>query len=131
MIEAAEGEWRNLFVSRHRLRSGAERDVEVHSSPIALDGGRALLSIGHDITDRVRTERQLVESEADYRRALEQAPDAIVVSDRQGSILEVNARAEELTVALANSEMIASDLPPGREDIKSELGELRPAAVRR
>ena len=237
MIEAAEGERRNFFVSRHRLRSGEERDVEVHSSPIELDGRRALFSIVHDITDRVRAERQLVESEANYRRALEQASDAIVVSDRQGSILEVNARTEEilgfrreemvgrgleeflpsedrerkplrlrelldgesvlserrlrrkngtlvnveisardlgdgrfqaivrdiserrrleeqlrqaqkmeavgqltggiahdlnnlLTVVLANSEMMASDLPPGREDIKSELGELQAAARR-
>jgi PAS domain S-box-containing protein len=96
MIEAAEGERRNFFVSRHRLRSGVVRDVEVHSSPIELDGRRVLFSIVHDITDRVRAERQLVESEANYRRALEQASDAIVVSDRQGSILEANARAEEI-----------------------------------
>ena len=237
MIEAAEGERRNFFVSRHRLRSGVVRDVEVHSSPIELDGRRVLFSIVHDVTDRVRAERQLVESEANYRRALEQASDAIVVSDRQGSILEVNARTEEilgyprdeivgrrledflpaeerdrkplrlrdlvdgrsilserrlqrkngsmadveisardlgdgrfqaivrdiserrrleeqlrqaqkmeavgqltggiahdlnnlLTVVLANSEMMASDLPTGREDLRNDLGELQAAARR-
>ena len=237
MIEAAEDERRNFFVSRHRLRSGVVRDVEVHSSPIELDGRRVLFSIVHDITDRVRAERQLVESEANYRRALEQASDAIVVSDRQGSILEVNARTEEilgfrreeivgrrledflpsedrdrkplrirdlldggsilserrlqrkngtladveisardlgdgrfqaivrdiserrrleeqlrqaqkmeavgqltggiahdlnnlLTVVLANSEMMAADLPTGRDDIKNDLGELQAAARR-
>jgi PAS domain S-box-containing protein len=237
MIDAAEGERRNFFVSRHRLRSGVVRDVEVHSSPIELDGRRVLFSIVHDITDRVRAERQLVESEANYRRALEQASDAIVVSDRQGSILEVNARTEEilgyqreeivgrrledflpveerdrkplrirdlldggstlserrlqrkngsmadveisardlgdgrfqaivrdiserrrleeqlrqaqkmeavgqltggiahdlnnlLTVVLANSEMMAADLPAGREDLKGDLGELQAAARR-
>ncbi len=96
MVEAAEGERRNFFVFRHRLRSGVVRDVEVHSSPIELDGRRVLFSIIHDITDRVRAERQLVESEANYRRALEHASDAIVVSDRQGVILEVNARTEEI-----------------------------------
>jgi len=95
-VEAAERERRNFFVLRHRLRSGVMRDVEVHSSPIELDGKRVLFSIIHDITDRVRAERQLVESEANYRRALEQASDAIVVSDRQGVILEVNARTEEI-----------------------------------
>jgi two-component system cell cycle sensor histidine kinase/response regulator CckA len=96
MVEAAQGERRNFFVFRHRLRSGVVRDVEVHSSPIELDGRRVLFSIIHDITDRVRAERQLVESEANYRRALEHASDAIVVSDRQGVILEVNARTEEI-----------------------------------
>ncbi len=237
MIEAAEGERRNFFVSRHRLRSGVVRDVEVHSSPFELDGRRVLFSIVHDITDRLRAERQLVESEANYRRALEQASDAIVVSDRQGAILEVNARTEEilgypreeivgrrledflpsedrerkplrlrdlpeggsllaerrlqrkngsradveisardlgdgrfqaiirdiserrrleeqlrqaqkmeavgqltggiahdlnnlLTVVLANSEMMAADLPPGRDDLKGDLGELQAAARR-
>ncbi|HWA57618.1 MAG TPA: PAS domain S-box protein [Gemmatimonadales bacterium] len=237
MIEAAEGERRNFFVSRHRLRSGVVRDVEVHSSPFELDGRRVLFSIVHDITDRLRAERQLVESEANYRRALEQASDAIVVSDRQGVILEVNARTEEilgfrreevvgrrledylpaedrerkplrlrdlldggsllaerrlqrkngtladveisardlgdgrfqaiirdiserrrleeqlrqaqkmeavgqltggiahdlnnlLTVVLANSEMMAAELPPGREDLKGDLGELQAAARR-
>jgi len=96
MVMAAETERQNFFVFRHRLRSGAIRDVEVHSSPIVLNGRPVLFSIVHDITDRVRAERQLVESEANYRRALEQASDAIVVTDRQGIILEVNARAEEL-----------------------------------
>jgi two-component system, cell cycle sensor histidine kinase and response regulator CckA len=96
MIDAAEEERRNFFVSRHRLRSGVVRDVEVHSSPIELDGRRVLFSIVHDITDRLQAERQLVESEANYRRALEQASDAIVVSDRQDTILEVNARTEEI-----------------------------------
>lgn len=96
LVKAAETERRNFFVFRHRLRSGAIREVEVHSSPIVLNGKPVLFSIVHDITDRVRAERQLVESEANYRRALEQASDAIVVTDRQGIILEVNARAEEL-----------------------------------
>jgi PAS domain S-box-containing protein len=236
-VQAAQGERRNFFVFRHRLRSGVLRDVEVHSSPIELDGKRVLFSIIHDITDRLRAERQLVESEANYRRALEQASDAIVVSDRQGAILEVNARTEEilgypreeivgrrledfvppeererkplrlrdlvegrsmlaerrlsrrngsvaeveisardlgdgrfqaivrdiserrrleeqlrqaqkmeavgqltggiahdlnnlLTVVLANSEMMAAALPPGREDLRSDLGELQAAARR-
>ncbi len=68
----------------------------MHPSAIVINGRTALFSIVHDITDRVRAERQLVESEANYRRALEQASDAIVVSDRQGAILDANARAEEL-----------------------------------
>jgi PAS domain S-box-containing protein len=91
----AEGR-RNFFVVSHRLRSGAVRDVEVHSSPIMVDGRQVNFSIIHDVTDRVRAERRLVESEANYRLALEQASDAIVVSDREGLVLEVNSRAEEL-----------------------------------
>jgi two-component system cell cycle sensor histidine kinase/response regulator CckA len=96
LLSAAANEQRNFFVFRHRLRSGGIRDVEMHASPILLNGRPTLFSIVHDITDRLRAERRLVESEANYRRALEQASDAIVVSDRQGVILEANARAEEI-----------------------------------
>ncbi len=96
LARAAQAGRRNYFVSQHRLRSGQLRDTEVHPSAIVINGRTALFSIVHDITDRVRAERQLVESEANYRRALEQASDAIVVSDRQGAILDANARAEEL-----------------------------------
>ena len=96
MVRAAEEERRNFFVFRHRLRSGAVRDVEMHSSPIVLNGRPVLFSIVHDISDRVRAERQLVESEANYRRAREQASDAILVTDRPGLVIAANARAEEL-----------------------------------
>jgi PAS domain S-box-containing protein len=96
LVEAARVEQRNFFVVRHRLRSGAVRDIEIHSTPIELDRKRVLFSILHDITDRLEAERQLAQSEANYRRALEQASDAIVVSDREGVILEANARTEEL-----------------------------------
>lgn len=126
MIEAAEDERRNFFVSRHRLRSGVVRDVEVHSSPIELDGRRVLFSIVHDITDRVRAERQLVESEANYRRALEQASDAIVVSDRQGAILEVNARTEEI-LGFRREEIVGRRL---EDFLPSEERDRKPLRIR-
>jgi two-component system cell cycle sensor histidine kinase/response regulator CckA len=92
----AEAGRRASFLVKHRLRRGEERDVEVHSSPIPMGGRDVLFSIVHDVSDRLRAERRLVESEGNYRRALEQASDAIVVTDLTEVIREVNARAEEL-----------------------------------
>lgn len=51
----------NHFVFRHRLASGQLRSVEVHSSPIRLKGHSLLFSIIHDVTERLRLERQLLD----------------------------------------------------------------------
>jgi PAS domain S-box-containing protein len=48
---------RSYFEFRHRLASGVVRDVEVHSSPLDVNGRRLLFSIVHDITQRRRAER--------------------------------------------------------------------------
>jgi len=52
-LSAARGE-KNYFEFRHRLSSGEVRDVEVHSSPVALRGRILLFSIIHDISQRKR-----------------------------------------------------------------------------
>lgn len=57
--QKAINEERNYFVFPHRLASGEERIVEVHSSPIALQDRQALFSIIHDITERKQAEDNL------------------------------------------------------------------------
>ncbi|GAB5604785.1 EAL domain-containing protein [Sideroxyarcus sp. TK5] len=54
-------EERNFFVFPHRLADGSLRTVEVHSSPIEVDGRDLLFSIIHDITERQRLEQQMHE----------------------------------------------------------------------
>ncbi len=43
---------RNFFIFQHRLADGQSRTVEVHSSPMQVDGRTLLFSIVHDITER-------------------------------------------------------------------------------
>ncbi|MGH8056494.1 MAG: two-component system sensor histidine kinase NtrB, partial [Candidatus Entotheonellia bacterium] len=50
---------RLTFVFRHRLASGEIRDVEVHSSPLNLQGRTLLYSIIHDITEHKQLEERL------------------------------------------------------------------------
>ncbi len=52
-------EERNYFVFSHRLADGSERTVEVHSSPVEVDGRTLLFSVVHDITERKRLEQQM------------------------------------------------------------------------
>ena len=50
---------KNYFIFPHRLKSGVIRIVEVHSSPIEVDGEVLLFSIVHDITERNQLEEKL------------------------------------------------------------------------
>ncbi|ADU61398.1 MAG: PAS domain S-box protein [Pseudodesulfovibrio sp.] len=52
-------EKRSYFIHRHRLADGDIRDVEVYSGPIMVQGNQLLYSVIHDITERVRLEREM------------------------------------------------------------------------
>ena len=58
-VNRATNEGRNYFLFRHRLASGAIRDVEVHTSLLEAGGRTLYYSIIHDITERKRAEAQL------------------------------------------------------------------------
>ncbi len=57
--QAAAREERKYFVFPHRLANGETRTVEVHSTPIAVEGKTILVSIIHDISERVRYAEQV------------------------------------------------------------------------
>ena len=58
-VNRATNEGRDYFLFRHRLASGAIRDVEVHTSLLEAGGRSLYYSIIHDITERKRAEAQL------------------------------------------------------------------------
>ncbi len=73
------------------------RMYETTKFPIFKDGKPDMLAgFTLDITDRVRAERALRESEARYRALFERANDAIFIEDREDRIIDVNHRACEL-----------------------------------
>ena len=48
------------FEMPHLLKNGSQRVVEVYSSPVQLQNQQLLFSIVHDITDKKKTERELM-----------------------------------------------------------------------
>lgn len=75
---AARAAQRNYFVFEHRLASGQIRTVEVHSTPVSITGTTILVSLIHDVTDRVDAEATI--------RSLLREQQAILDSDVAGIV---------------------------------------------
>ncbi|HVQ32064.1 MAG TPA: PAS domain S-box protein, partial [Vicinamibacteria bacterium] len=86
----AEAERRTFFPFRHRLASGEERDVEVHTGPVELGGQRLLYSIVHDVTDRRQAEAALSRNDEKYRDILEGIEEGYYEVDLSGNFTHVN-----------------------------------------
>lgn len=56
---SARNEKRSYFLFRHTLSNGDVRDVEVYSGPILVRGKQLLYSVIHDVTTRIRLERDM------------------------------------------------------------------------
>lgn len=68
--------------TRHRLKHGEIKDVEVHATPIRYNEQVYLFAIVHDISERVRLERQM----QDFSEALEQQMQQEIASRLQSEI---------------------------------------------
>ena len=80
------GEW------VHRRKDGTTLDVQIHSHSLELDGRSARLVMATDVTEKLRAERALVESEATLRTLNQQLEDRIFT--RTEELLLAKERAE-------------------------------------
>ena len=78
-MASATNQKNSRFLFRHRKADGEVADVEVTSGPVNIDGKRMLYSIIHDVSARVRADRELHESEMRFRQLVENAPYAITI----------------------------------------------------
>ena len=80
------GAGRHLFALR---KDGSEFPVEIGLNPVTTDEGVFILAAVVDITERRRLEER-------FRQVVEAAPNAMVMVDREGRIVLVNAQTEKL-----------------------------------
>jgi PAS domain S-box-containing protein len=81
----------------HRRRDGTVFPVEVHTSLISYGGRRFLLMVARDITDRLRAEEAVRQSEKQLREVIETIPAIAWTNSSDGSIEFVNKRWQEYT----------------------------------
>ncbi|MFC7738547.1 PAS domain S-box protein [Roseomonas sp. GCM10028921] len=84
------GPWRHLDASGH------ERLVDVMSYTIEFAGRPAVLVNAWDVTNRVRTQEALRESEENYRYTVELSPQIPWIADADGQIIVISPRWEHL-----------------------------------
>ncbi len=91
------GTQQDLNVFRLRKKNGDTIWIETKASLIYKDRKPyALLGIARDITERKRSENALKENEEKFRMIFENANDLIVYLDKQGRVIDVNDRIEDL-----------------------------------
>jgi PAS domain S-box-containing protein len=74
----------------HRRKDGTLFPVEAHTSQFCYGGRRFLLKVARDISDRVRAEEALRESERKYHELVEHANSIILHWQRDGRIIFLN-----------------------------------------
>jgi len=94
-IIAGEEDLREVRENYIMIRSGTERLIRWHNSVLRDDDGNVtgVLSTGEDITVRRQAEENVYRSERRYRRFVEHVPDALLIFDSNGKIIDVNVRA--------------------------------------
>ncbi|MGB9402493.1 MAG: sigma 54-interacting transcriptional regulator [Candidatus Acidiferrales bacterium] len=75
-----------------RRKDGTEFPVDVMLSPLQVEGEALFLAVVRDITHRKGIEEALHRSEQRSRALFEHSPDAIIVTDQEGKIADVNAQ---------------------------------------
>jgi len=87
----------DLLFLQHQLANGDMRFVELHLTPIRVGKQQLLFCIIHDVTDRLRAERSLRESESLQRLLLENTDAGVVIIDAETHVIElVNRKGSEL-----------------------------------
>ncbi len=79
-------------------KSGKERSIAWHNALIKNEKGKIVgsFSSGEDITDRIKAEEALRESEGRYRRIVETAQEGIWMIDAEGNTIYVNRQLAEM-----------------------------------
>jgi PAS domain S-box-containing protein len=92
-ISAALAREATQFTSTHCLADGMLRQVEIDAGPVTIDGRNLLYIFVHDITELIRKEERI----RIFSRALSQAREVVIITDRDGKIEYANPRFTEVT----------------------------------
>ncbi|MFX0027993.1 MAG: PAS domain S-box protein [Candidatus Hermodarchaeota archaeon] len=78
-------------------KQGDLRWVSYHATTLYIGNERVFQIIIHDITDRKKAEKKLIESEEKYHGLFETSPNGVMLADPNGIILECNSAVENIS----------------------------------
>ena len=76
-------------------KDGTNFQVEIRGKMLEYKGRTVRVTVVHDIDNSKKMEKRLQQSEKKYREIFELSPEAIVLLDRKGRILDVNPRSHD------------------------------------
>jgi len=82
----------NYAEVKHKTAKGEIKDVEIFSSPVEIDGVKYLLAIIHDISEKKKIEKKLIENELKYKNIIENIQTIIIRFDRNYKHLFINKK---------------------------------------
>ena len=95
--QAAAGETVLFDRHWHRRKDGSEFPVEVQTSAFWYGGRRFLLKVARDITERLRAEEAIRQSEKELRDVIQTMPSIALTNRPDGSVEFVNQRWQDYT----------------------------------
>jgi PAS domain S-box-containing protein len=102
---------KSYFNFKHKLADGNSKVVEVYSNKIMVKGKELLFSIIHDISDRVKANKELQK----YRLHLEE-----MVSERTAELEEKNKELEKFNEVFVSREFRIKELKDEIEQLKQD-----------
>jgi PAS domain S-box-containing protein len=85
-----------IFYSKRATKLGTLFDAEINLSSFNMQGKTYILGIIRDITDRLKYEKSILESEKKYRQLTNAALDGLVVINKKNEIVLFNPAAEKM-----------------------------------
>ncbi|PWB50689.1 MAG: hypothetical protein C3F06_11510 [Candidatus Methanoperedenaceae archaeon] len=121
-----------IFFTIQQRRDGSQYPVEVHLQLIEMPK-RVFLAMIIDITERLRTEKELNLSEEKFRTLYETMAQGVVYQDPSGKIIDLNPAAQKILGLSANQLIGHNSIDPGwkaiHEDGSSFPIEMHPSMI--
>ncbi len=107
------------FETIHKRKDGSLFEVEISAKYIPLEGGR-IVTFSHDITERKKIQKALLESENKYRTLFDQSGDAILII-KDGKFVDCNPATMQM-LGYQNKEELLSTHPSELSPLKQPDG---------